>query len=40
METHLFGTLSVTRAFTPTLITSTPSAILDIGFRGASSVNR
>jgi len=30
METHFFGTLSVTRAFTPTLIANAPSAILNI----------
>jgi NAD(P)-dependent dehydrogenase (short-subunit alcohol dehydrogenase family) len=30
METHFFGTLSVTRAFAPTLIANTPSAILNI----------
>jgi NAD(P)-dependent dehydrogenase (short-subunit alcohol dehydrogenase family) len=31
METHFFGTLAVTRAFAPHLITNAPAAILNIG---------
>lgn len=30
METHYFGTLSVTRAFVPALITNAPGAILNV----------